>query len=396
MPSPEVSYEWNPAIPISQFHLLGIYELLLRHHIIRVPTNQTEAETADTVRYEYQALLDLSDSAVMVLDCNGVIIRANALAGRLLGVSTNSPVGHTLLELTLSQSLHKLALASREESRTLFMESRIPEPDGKVLAVKISPILIDSKPSDMLILLARNITDLRRLETIRRDFVANVSHELRTPLASIRAMAETLQQGALEDTEVASKFLDTIINESQRLARISEDLLILSQAESRAPTKEPFDMEKLLRKVVQRFQPQADRSGINLSLDCPAPLQAFGSQDQIEQVIVNLIDNALKYTSEGGNVRVSGGMQEDGINVCVRDTGIGIMSKDLPRLFERFYRVDKARSRSSGGTGLGLSIVKHIVEAHGGNVTVESEYNHGSAFSFTLPNERDESENREE
>ena len=369
--------------------------MLIRNHVNHVSSNETQAEATDTVRYEYQALLDLSDSGIMVLDRDGVIIRANALAGKLLGVSTNTPVGHTLLEVTLSQSLHKIALASREESSTLFMETRIPEPDGKVLAVKISPIPIDSVPSDMLLIVARNVTDLRRLETIRRDFVANVSHELRTPLASIRAMAETLQQGALEDTQVASKFLDTIINESQRLARISEDLLILSQAESRAPTKEPFDMAKLLRKVVQRFQPQADRSGINLSLDCPAPLQAFGSQDQIEQVIVNLIDNALKYTSEGGEVQVSGGTQEDGINVCVRDTGIGIMSKDLPRLFERFYRVDKARSRSSGGTGLGLSIVKHIVEAHGGKVTVDSEYNHGSIFSFTLPNERDKSANKE-
>lgn len=363
--------------------------MLNRNNPIRIDINEPAADAKDTIRYEYQALLDLSDSGIMILDRNGVIRRANILAGKLLGVSTNSPVGHTLLEVTLSQSLHKLALTSREEKRTLFMETRIPEPDGAVLVVKISPIPIDSTPSDMLLLVARNVTDLRRLETIRRDFVANVSHELRTPLASIRAMAETLQQGALEDSQVAPRFLDTIINESQRLARISEDLLILSQAESRAPVKESFDMEKLLRKVMQRFLPQADRLGINLSMECPAPLQAYGSQDQIEQVVVNLIDNALKYTGEGGVVQVLGGSERGEVFVHVRDTGIGIMSKDLPRLFERFYRVDKARSRNSGGTGLGLSIVKHIVEAHGGKVTVYSEYNHGSTFSFTLPNEND-------
>ena len=222
-----------------------------------------------------------------------------------------------------------------------------------------------------------------------RVIVANVSHELRTPLASIRAMTETLQDGALQDPSVAYHFLATINNEAQRLTRISEDLLILSQAESRQPEKARFLLAGMIQEAVIRFQPQAEKAGIDLSASLPADLEVCANHDQIEQVIVNLIDNALKYTSSGGKACVTAENEAKHVAVHVSDTGIGIMSQDLPRIFERFYRVDKARSRQSGGTGLGLSIVKHIVEAHGGQVTVKSEYGHGSTFTFTLPHPLD-------
>jgi signal transduction histidine kinase len=198
-------------------------------------------------------------------------------------------------------------------------------------------------------------------------------------------MAETLQDGALRDGDVAEHFLGTISTEVQRLTRISEDLLILSQAESSQTETSKVSLSSLLDDVVSRFQKQAEKDGIRLQLNAPAGLYITGSPDQIEQVIINLIDNAIKYTHSGGSVSVGAEQQDLMVAVHVADTGIGIMSQDVSRIFERFYRVDKARSRQSGGTGLGLSIVKHIVEAHGGNVTVVSEFNRGSSFTFTLP-----------
>jgi PAS domain S-box-containing protein len=245
--------------------------------------------------------------------------------------------------------------------------------------------LVPPTDKTLFLLLFDDVTELRRLETVRRDFVANVSHELRTPLASIRAMAETLQDGAINDMAVAGRFVNIIVGEVERLTRILEDLLILSRAESKLPERHSFVLSDLVRDVVERFQPQAGKAQIQLSYQGPRPLMVVANRDQIEQVLVNLVDNAIKYTPPGGRVDVTAKPQDQLVTVYVVDTGIGILSQDLPRLFERFYRVDKARSRQSGGTGLGLSIVKHIVETHGGKVMVESEYGRGSTFSFTLP-----------
>jgi two-component system phosphate regulon sensor histidine kinase PhoR len=342
------------------------------------------------LKEEYRALLELGDSAVMTLDENGIIRRANTQASHLLGISTKNLIGRSLMETTLSTTLNQMAKTCREIHQIIRQEVILSEPHASTLIVSIAPVAPKGPASNLYLLIARDVSELRRLETVRRDFVANVSHELRTPLASIRAMAETLQQGALQDTEVAEQFMETIINEAERLTRISQDLLILSQAESRAPEKTSFRMDHLLADAVNRFSAQAKMNNITLSLEAPAPIPLFANHDQLEQVIVNLVDNALKYTPSGGSVHIKGENIAGDICVSVADTGIGIMSQDIPRIFERFYRVDKARSRSSGGTGLGLSIVKHIVEAHGGQVKVESEFNRGSVFSFTIPSRQSE------
>jgi two-component system phosphate regulon sensor histidine kinase PhoR len=242
---------------------------------------------------------------------------------------------------------------------------------------------VSGEPETMLVLV--DVTELRRLETVRRDFVGNVSHELRTPLASIRAIAETLQDGAIADEDVAQGFLSTIVQETDRLARIAADLLILSDAESKEPEKSYFDLTELLKEVVERFKPHAAESGLSLALEAEKPLQLLASRDQVEQVVVNLVSNATKYTPSGGKVLVRAHKQDENVVLDVIDNGIGIMHEHLPRLFERFYRVDKARSRASGGTGLGLSIVKHIVESHEGEIRVASEYNRGSTFTVMLP-----------
>lgn len=334
---------------------------------------------------EYATVVDCCEAGILILDSENVIVQANLAARPLFAHSLHRVIGKTLLQATHSQELVALSQEARTARSLCRSEIRMPGAGGVILRVAIAPVAGDEHDSSRLVLVADDVTELRRLETIRRDFVANVSHELRTPLASIRAMTETLQDGALRDPSVAYHFLATINNEAQRLTRISEDLLILSQAESRQPEKARFLLAGMIQEAVLRFQPQAEKAGVQLSAEIPTGLEVFANHDQIEQVIVNLIDNTLKYTPAGGKACITAEDQAKQVAIHVSDTGIGIMPQDVPRIFERFYRVDKARSRQSGGTGLGLSIVKHIIEAHGGQVTVKSEYGRGSTFTFTLP-----------
>lgn len=346
--------------------------------------NTAETQTRQ-ISAEYDALLSGCGAGVIVLDPADNIERASPEACRIMGLPHRQLEGRSLLQATLSGELHACVRLARESNSMQKCEIRAPGPGGSCMSITIIPTRLQTGGNSRCLVIANDVTELRRLETVRRDFVANVSHELRTPLTSIRAMAETLQDGALRDGDVADHFLGIISTEAQRLTRISEDLLVLSHAESRPAETMSVRLSELLEDVVNRFQKQAEKTGVQLQLQAPAGLCVVGSPDQIEQVTINLIDNAIKYTQEHGRVTVTAEQQDGVVAVHVADTGIGIMSQDVPRIFERFYRVDKARSRQSGGTGLGLSIVKHIVESHGGHVTVESEFNRGSTFSFTLP-----------
>lgn len=375
---------------------------------------ETEQEAAGAKLAVYRLLMEQLETGVLVADGQRRIVESNEAAARLLGARTGSLTGKTLLEATLSFEIGSLIGAAQSSGEPQQQEVRRGEAGGRMLRARVIPLPTRGSPAQIqentrrdgkadaderigpdvpaapqsapqFLLLLDDVTELRRLETVRRDFVANVSHELRTPLASIRAMAETLQDGALNDGEVASRFVNIIVGEVERLTRILEDLLILSRAESQMPEREPFALTTLVRDVTERLTTQAGKAGQTLvSLSAPA-IEVSANRDQIEQVLVNLIDNAIKYTPQGGRITVSLEADNGEATVHVADTGIGIMSQDVPRLFERFYRVDKARSRQSGGTGLGLSIVKHIVEMHGGRVEVQSEYERGSTFSFVLP-----------
>lgn len=231
--------------------------------------------------------------------------------------------------------------------------------------------------------------DLERVERIRKDFVINVSHELRTPLASIQGYTETLLEGAIDDPENNVRFLSIIRQNSERLRRLTDDLLTLSRIELKQHNFQfaQYDLKSLLEEQVDAMLPIAQRKGIILTLDpVPPGTQAFCDAEAVHQILANLLDNALKYTAAHGSVFIGAHPEKNGrALVYVRDTGIGIPQEDLPRLFERFYRVDKARSRELGGTGLGLSIVKHLVLAHGGEVAVQTTVNQGSTFTFTLP-----------
>ncbi|HXG24948.1 MAG TPA: ATP-binding protein, partial [Chthonomonadales bacterium] len=334
-----------------------------RNHLAAMEAAKRDLES---LWCEYEAVLDRCGTGILLLSSSGEILRANAVARQVFGLAPRPLEGKALWQATLSYELNHLMEAARADRRIHQSEVRTGDPGGRTLNVSVSPLPGEAADRQRFLLVAQDVSELRRLETIRRDFVANVSHELRTPLTSIRAMAETLQDGAMADPTVAADFLGTIVKETERLTRISEDLLILSQTESGTPEKKPFDLAALIRTVIARFVPQAEKAGLSLHCDVPEELQACANADQMEQVIVNLVDNAIKYTPAGGSVQVTAEKEASGVSVHVADTGIGIMSEDLPRIFERFYRVVKARSRRSGGTGLGLSIVKHIVEAHGG------------------------------
>jgi signal transduction histidine kinase len=240
----------------------------------------------------------------------------------------------------------------------------------------------------------RDITALRRLEQVRKDFVANVSHELRTPLTSIKGYVEALLDGAKDNPEEATRFLQIILKQSDRLNLILEDLLQLSQIESGQVQfkREPVSLSALVERLLPLIKPMADKKRQSLTVAIPPDLPSVsGDEDRLVQVLTNLVDNASKYTPEGGTIHVAGSVvrRRTGgpaqVELSVTDTGIGIPEADRPRIFERFYRVDKARSREMGGTGLGLSIVKHIVEGHGGKIWVEGNQPVGSRFVLRLP-----------
>lgn len=235
-----------------------------------------------------------------------------------------------------------------------------------------------------------DLTSAKRIDSIRSDFVANVSHELRTPLASIKAMAETIVLRGRKDDKVAGDFAQKIIVEADRLTAISSDLLDLAKIEagSRPTCNERFPLSEVADQVVSQLRPRAEYKCNKLSADIPEDLIINGERDAIHQILVNLVDNAVKYTPHGGQVAISASMDKGLISIRVADTGIGIPSDDLPRIFEGFYRVDKARSRASGGTGLGLSIVKHLSEQMGGSVSVTSKTNEGTTFTVTIPSSR--------
>jgi two-component system phosphate regulon sensor histidine kinase PhoR len=236
--------------------------------------------------------------------------------------------------------------------------------------------------------LRREHAEIERVERVRKDFVINVSHELRTPLASIQGYTETLMDGALDDPAYNMRFLGIIRHNAERLARITQDLLTLSRVEQKRQKFEfqPFRAAGLLQQAIELMRPMAEKGAIRLELEpASADADVWCDSEAVSQILSNLLDNAIKYTPAGGRITVGAEVHGRFVELHVRDTGIGIPAEELPRLFERFYRVDKARSRELGGTGLGLSIVKHLVAAHNGATRVESRTGEGSTFFFTLP-----------
>ncbi len=334
-----------------------------------------------------EVILENLVDGILVLDRELKVILANPAAQKILGLNPHNIHGRPILEAVLNYHLMGLIQEVNKAKTTFESELSLYYPQNRQVQVFLAPLKDDYGKLVGSIVVLNDLTQLRRLERVRQDFVANVSHELRTPITAVKAMTETLLSGAWQEQEMLLRYLRAIDQESDRLTNLVNDLLELAKLDSKvADNHEAFDLTGLIEEVRERFVPVSGNTP-NLQIHYPdgnLPL-IDASRDRIKQVLINLLDNAFKYTQPGGQVSIS--IQSDGsyLKVAVADTGIGIPQDDLGRIFERFYRVDKARSRDKGGTGLGLSIVKHIVESYGGKIEVESELNKGSVFTFTLP-----------
>lgn len=342
--------------------------------------------TLESERARLATVLEQMTDGVLIADSQGIVQFANPAAGRLF--QTSSPIHRSLTEVIRN---HQLVEAWRRSQQTRELQSESVEVPTRHQYLQL--VVIPDSHATGSLLLVQDLTRIRRLETVRRDFISNLSHELRTPLASLKALAETLEDGALDDPPAARQFIGQIQVEVDALTQMVTELLELSRIESGRlaldlqPVR-PFD---LLDSASRRMQVQAERAGVTLRVEGANDLpQVKIDSQRLEQVLVNLIHNAVKFTRTGGEVVLRADMVPAGeagtneVRFAVRDTGIGIPLEDVPRIFERFYRVDK--SRTGSGTGLGLSIAKHIVEAHGGKIGAESTEGKGSTFYFTIPN----------
>jgi two-component system phosphate regulon sensor histidine kinase PhoR len=335
---------------------------------------------------QQNALFDSMAEGLLLLDETGRIQLANRAFAGLFGV-TNDVHHKTIIEALRLHELSGIVDQLDAEKHMVEHELRLTSPEERWLQVNGAGIFNGNGQRHGTILVFHDLTRLKQLESARKEFVANVSHELRTPLSLIKGYVETLLDGAKDNPEVAAKFLQTIERNADRLKLLIEDLLTISELES-GRVKLNLQMVALrpaVDKVIDDLKVRAGAKNINMFNRTPE-LSLRADSNRLEQVLGNLIDNAIKYGRPNGNVTVEGRLAGDGfVEIMVRDDGPGIPREALERIFERFYRVDKARSREQGGTGLGLSIVKHIVQTHGGKVWAKSELGRGATFYFTMP-----------
>ena len=332
------------------------------------------------------AVLDQMAEGVGAVDADGRVLLVNPALSRLLGIDAAQARGRGHLESLRHHGLAELIGEVLRGGRAAARELRRFSPEELVFDVHAAPLTQEGRPAGALVVL-HDITRLRHLEQMRRDFVANVSHELRTPLSSIKGFAETLREGALEDSVNRLGFVKTIEEQAEHLTKLVDDLLDLSAVESghRPPAMQAVALSPLLLAAARDAAPAAAERRVRVNVRSAAALSpALADAAHVRQILANLIDNAVKYNEPDGLVELAASAGDGEMIVSVRDTGMGIPETDLPRVFERFYRVDKARSREAGGTGLGLAIVKHLVEAQGGRVWVESRQPGGSTFYFSL------------
>ena len=344
-------------------------------------TLDLQLSTINSENARLSTVLEQLTDGVIIVDANGFIQFANPAAQRLFEIS--DALGHSVTEVVRN---HQLVDAWRRCQQTNEMQSESVELPARRQFLQL--IAIPDTHASGSLLLVQELTRVRRLETVRRDFISNISHELRTPLASLKALTETLQSGALADPEAGPRFLGRISTEVDALAQMAQELLDLSRIESGQVELilTSFTPKSLVISAADRMKMQVERAGLKLTIKCEDGLPNIrADKSRLEQVLVNLIHNAVKFTKPGTNGEVSLETESaiGGIRFAVRDSGIGIPEESLSRIFERFYRVEK--SRTGAGTGLGLSISKHIIEAHGGKIWAESDERHGSVFYFTIP-----------
>jgi len=334
-----------------------------------------------------QAVFNSMAEGLMLLDETDRIRLVNRAFERLFNTSGNLR-GQTIIEALRSLTLQELVEQTRQLGQVVNGEFEPPGTEHRVLEVNASALLDRTGQPRGVILMFHDLTRIKQLEKTREEFVANVSHELRTPLSMIKGYVETLLGGAKDDPEVAIRFLQTIRKHSDRLTFLIEDLLSISQLESgrTALNLQRFQLRALVDEVFTDLQTRAAEKDVRLVNELPAECETRADADRVQQVLLNLVDNAIKHGPAAGLVRITADRNDAGrVRIAVQSDGAGIPPEARDRIFERFYRLDRARSREAGGTGLGLAIVKHIVQSHGGEVWVESQPGHGATFYFTLP-----------
>lgn len=349
--------------------------------------NRLDETAAEKKRLE--AVLGSMVEGVLVLDAGGHITLANPRLQELLGAWFD-PHGKTPLDLIRNEAAHQALIDAATTEGFQVLELQVGPRTLLMHATAVPPV-----GQGGCVAVFHDVSEIRRVDQIRRDFLANASHELRTPLTSIRGYAATLLEGE-PSPEQRQKFLEVISRNAERLSNLIDDLLELSQIEGR---REPLhasevEIEHVVRTLLDDLAPRLAQRGITAAVDSDGPTRVWADRRAVEQILTNLIDNALKYSDEGGRIDVTLLRSGGGIQACVADEGIGIPEDEIDRVFERFYRVDKARSRALGGTGLGLAIVKHLVQASNGTIRVESSVGEGSRFTFWLPSDPPASDDR--
>lgn len=357
----------------------------LAHAFNEMSSNlNTTVEAISTEKTKLTNILASMADGVIMTDAEGNVVLANQSAGKIFGFKEENVVNKPIIEVVRDHEVDEIlkkCLKTGAEQTTQF-ESGIARRYLRAIAVPVNK----EKRSNGALLLVQDLTELRNLQTMRRDLVGNISHELRTPIAGIKAMTETLQDGAINDKEAARDFLARIAGEVDRLSQIVAELTQLSRIETgQAELKmEPVNLNAMIDEVLVEMSPLAERQHVTLSKELSPSLPLVqADKDRIRQTIINLAHNAIKFNKPAGQVTVATNYDDKSVTVSVADTGIGISKEDLPHVFERFFKVDKARS--GGGSGLGLAIAKHTVQSHGGEIRVQSEEGKGSTFSFSLP-----------
>ncbi len=342
----------------------------------------TQLDDLKSERATLTAVLEKMTDGVLIVDNQGTVQLINPALRKMFAIPQNEVVGKPLIEVVRHHQPVEMWQRCQAEGKAQSLDFEI----GRRLSLQGLATSLGPALPGATLLLFQDLTRQRQTETIRRDFISNVSHELRTPLAALKALTETLQAGALDDPPAAHRFLEQMETEVDSLSLMVNELLELSRIESgRVPLSiVPTQPQDIVNPAVERLRLQAERLGLSLSVDCPDDLSlVLADAVRIQQVVVNLLHNAIKFTSAGGEVKVRVVDQEREVRFAVEDNGIGIAAEDLPRIFERFYKVD--RSRATSGTGLGLAIARHLVEAHGGKIWVESQVGKGSRFYFSIP-----------
>lgn len=349
-----------------------------------------------TTSYEMQqnrlmTLIENMNSGLILIDVKGYINLVNRFYKDTFGINTNDYIDELYYESLPYKEIIKLVEEAFMIEKTVRKQVELPVGlEMRHFDVSGAPILDQDDKLKGVVLVFHDITDLKKLEQMRKDFVANVSHELKTPVTSLKGFAETLLDGAMENKAFRTRFLTIIHDESDRLQSLIQDLLDLSKMEQKhfALSWQKVNIQDVVEDSVLMTKNKADNKGIHMDVAYEGDLEIKGDVNRLKQVFLNLIANSLTYTPEDGKVSIKVRERDETVVFTISDNGIGIKKEELPRIFERFYRVDKARSRNSGGTGLGLAIVKHLVEAHNGKIAVDSEPGEGTTFTITLLKER--------